>query len=213
MTARLAALTAATLALSGCYIDLGGEDEVTGGGWDDTRTPPMLWEDPGLGYGASIEYAVAPHHLSGDMGSVSGFDGHIYRSTAYGFEGGEGYAATATVQINSGDAAAPWAVMSLMNIQGGLDHPEIAPGAVLRYRNSYPEDSTALFITLLGCSGDAEGSWTFDQYADEVEVHVEEGATEGALRLDFRARFTRMDYTTGESALQYIDGSLSYTRP
>ena len=201
----------AVLALSGCYIDFGDGSDGSGpaewrddGRWVEAPPPP----DPGYAYDP-ITYEVTGDTLAGSMGNVEGFEGGIFRTAGSGWEG------YSSVQIDAANATEAWWVMGRMDIQGGLEHEALVPGAHFEFDSSSGAygDGTEVFISMLGCSGPAEGMWEYDQYAEEVEIDVEEGSEPSSLTIRFRATFQHTDWETGASTPQIVDGSFSYTRP
>jgi hypothetical protein len=113
--------------------------------------------------------------LSGSLGSVSEFEGGIYQQTGYQ------YGEVASIQVDAQNADENWALMALLTVEGGIDHPDLVPGATFTfnyddYYGSYdPADADRLYVSLLGCQGSEPGYWDYDRSANEVTLTVEQG--------------------------------------
>ena len=66
-----------------------------------------------------------------------------------------------------------------------------------------------LHVTLIGCSGPAEGAWDWDHSAEEVTIDVSEGSSPETLVIDFRGVFSTMP-DDGSTREQEIVGSVEY---
>lgn len=93
--------------------------------------------------------------------------------------------------INSTVENLTGAAMTILEIQGGLNHPDLVPGAHFVFDNdTWATSADDLNISVIGCSGPEPGYWQHDQPADEVEVDVEEDPQDPrALALTYRAVF------------------------
>lgn len=185
----------AALALSGCYIDI---SEDSSGGWYADDGDAYYYEDP------STEIAATATLHRGDMGRVRGFDGDIVDVTASSY-GGYG-----NVTVISENRAEGWAAMSVVTVEGGLDHPALVPGAHFTFDSSSYGSSP--HFSVLGCSGPSNGSWEFDQGASSVEVDVVDTGTPDTVEVRYTARFESYDYETGASTPQAVQGSFRYRR-
>jgi hypothetical protein len=195
ITLRFAPLAAA-LALSGCYLDF---DHGGSGYYGDSSDP---YYDPGT---SSVPITATIH--SGDMGGVHDFSGNITSATA------DSYGGWANVHVTSASRSGGWAAMSILDIQGGLEHPDLRPGAHFEFTSAgygY-SDGTELFISAVGCSGPTEGTWEFDQGADNVVVDVFD-AGGGTVEVRYAAQFNSYDYDTGASTPQTVTGAFRYRR-
>ena len=189
----------AILALTGCYIDIGD-------GYGDDG-----YYDDGYYYEGETTVPASASLHRGDMGSVHGFDGHIIDVTASNYGG---YGSVTVISENRADG---WAAMSILNINGGLDHPDLVPGRRFTFSSSdygYDDGSgtSPLHVSLIGCSGPQNGSWDFDQGADSVEVEVVDTGTVGTVEVRYAASFNAYDYETGATTPQTVEGSFRYRR-
>lgn len=93
--------------------------------------------------------------------------------------------------ISSTVETAAGAAMTILEVQGGLNHPDLVPGAHFRFdRDSWTTDTNGLDISVIGCAGPEPGYWQHDAPADEVEVDVDEDPQDPrALALTYRATF------------------------
>lgn len=90
------------------------------------------------------------------------------------------------------------AAMTVLELDGGLDHPDLTPGARLEhdlYDTSV--EPNALLAFVIGCAGEERDLWEFDQVADrttiDVSVHPDD---DDVLVLAYEASFS--DWDTGE---------------
>ncbi|NOY90318.1 MAG: hypothetical protein GXP55_03840 [Deltaproteobacteria bacterium] len=145
--------------------------------------PPPVYDPPSVESNIDVKDAV----LVGDMGRVSNIDGPASYTEAYG----DGYWASVNVH-SEGDRGF---AMGIVNFEGGLGHPDLVPGATLRYSNSSHGsgryDPAALQVSVTGCSGPSDGDWQFDEPADDVEVKVTEGSRPGYLHFEVSAHWNR----------------------
>lgn len=72
---------------------------------------------------------------------------------------------------------------SLLVIEGGLDHPELEPGASVTFSPHDPVLGT-LRIGLMGCAGPNGGPFFYDRFADRVVVRVERQNDQRRLEID-----------------------------
>jgi hypothetical protein len=173
------------------------------GSTDYTYSDPSYsdpYYDP---YTPETNIVVQDGILAGAMGDYSGFEAVAYEQTAYDY----GY--SANVRLDAGEGY--W-VMTSFNIEGGLNHPDLAPGAHLvfdnaaRYDTYYePSAEPELFVSVVGCSGPSQGDYTYDDTATEVVVDVEQGLTENDRVILFTATYDH--YGTP----QVVEGSFGYT--
>src|SRR5688500_11146342 len=117
------------------------------------------------------------------MGPVLGFEGGVSETSGSSYDG------YSSVNVYAQNTSERWAVMSMISISGGLDHPSLVPGARLTFDSSswgYGGDGTELFFSVVGCSGPEPSVWEFDQPAEEVQVQVEAGAAPGQVDVRYR---------------------------
>ena len=153
---------------------------------------PVADPDPYGDYDGTV--AISNAHLSGDMGDVHGFDADATYTS-----GMQSYG-VANLTVMTTNASAGYSAMAIFDVEGGLDHPALTPGASLHF-DGY-EGEQGLYIYVTGCSGPREGSWLFDSGAEQVNVDVSEGSTPGTLRMDFDATFTGNGTTEGSFEVQ-----------
>lgn len=140
--------------------------------------------------------------LDGSIGGVSGLspDGEFETS---GW-GEPQYASVYTVGHGENGAA-----MTIVELEGGLNHEDLKPGAHLEYDVYNPGAGSGLFAYVVGCSGEVVNEWGFDQVADhtvlDVSAHPDNPNT---LIIDYEARFT--DWETGSPS--NVVGTFQITR-
>jgi hypothetical protein len=209
----------AALSLSGCVelalIELVGDDETEeasgdtfdcgdyecGDTYDESGTDFAEFDTED--YYTDDPLVVSDATLAGDMGQVRGFSDDEPLHNAYGYQG------YSTVEIHARGTVGTEAAMGILEVSGGLDHPDLQPGAHFEFSmydyTSYGSLDRPLAMDLVGCSGPTEGDWVFDSLADSLEVDVSEGSTEGNLAIDFTATFTAYD-ETGATQVQTVVG-------
>jgi hypothetical protein len=141
--------------------------------------------------------------LSGDMGEVQGFSDESPMNSGYSYDG------YASVEIHATGTNGTDAAMAIVEISGGLDHPNLQPGAHFHFDAgdyAYGSYDQPLSMDVVGCSGPAEGNWVFDTLADGVDVDVSQGNQTGNIAIDFTATFTAYD-DMGDTHLQEVVGS------
>jgi len=181
------------LALGGCYYGsggLGGEPEADG----TTASAPRA---SGGSTGSNVTVGAADQ-FAGDLGTVTGFavPGAELRVTQS--------PSTASVRIDAENTRARWWAMTVLTIQGGLNHPSLQPGTQLRFQGGRSGSTNGLTISVLGCSGPRRDNFTYDGNATAVEVNVEEGPSPDTRRLVFDA-----DFNTPQGP-QRVHGSFVY---
>lgn len=131
-------------------------------------------------------------HLTGDIGPMRNMDDAAQLN---------GYHDSGFTTVEVIATSPRGAAMALLDIHGGVNHPDLVAGAELTFRrDDAPSEEGALFITGLGCAGDgAVGDWDFDRPLDEVRVSVEATDNPNVRRLSFTT-LTRNDEAHG-----YID--------
>lgn len=131
-------------------------------------------------------------HLTGDIGPMRNMDDAAQLN---------GYHDTGFTTVEVIATSPRGAAMALLDIHGGVNHPDLAPGTEWVFRrDDAPEDEGALFVTGLGCAGNgAVGDWDFDRPLDEVRLSVETTENPNVKRLSFTT-VTRNDEAHG-----YID--------
>ena len=106
--------------------------------------------------------------------------------------------------------------MTIVEIQGGLNHPDLQPGSTLSFDQSTYPSADDLQINVIGCAGPAPGQWDYDRPAEDVEVEVEQDPNdEDVLMLKYTARFPRDTWNwdgVGEE-FHIVDGIIAVTRP
>lgn len=199
---------AKTLSRLGLILTIGGVMVLNAGCWE-------LALGIALSGGDSAEPSPAPSRdytdpytegaidfraesLSGDLGAVRGFEGNIWQESGYE------YGDVASIQVDSRNRDEGWAVMAALTVEGGLDHADLVPGAVFTFRSDdfdYGYGGERLYVSLLGCSGPADGYWEFDQTADEVTIEVQEGSTPEHRRIAYTGTWS--DGSTVSGAVEY----------
>jgi hypothetical protein len=99
----------------------------------------------------------------------------------------EGY----TTIYNNVDVAQNGAVMTIVDIIGGLEHPSFVPGFRATYAadDFYGLDASAAFVNVIGCSGQTAGAWDYDSGAESVAISIDEGSAPETVLVTYTARF------------------------
>lgn len=160
------------------WDDTYSEDEWVDEEYDDTYANPNALD-------------IRSASLAGDMGSVRGFADD--EASFLGYD----YGSYASVEVHA--QAPDGAAMAILQIEGGLDNPELVDGAHLEFRN-YEYTDSGLYVYVIGCSGPVEGNWVFDQSADDLVVDVSV-SPEGNTVLDFGATFSDGQTVVGSTEL------------
>lgn len=161
--------------------------------WDDTNTEPDPWVEPDVEdpYANPNALDIRGASLAGDMGSVRGFSDDDASHLGYD------YGSYSSIEVHA--QAPDGAAMAILQIEGGLDNPELVPGAHFEFRN-YEYTASGLYVYMIGCSGPVEGNWVFDQSADDLVVDVSV-SPEGTTVLDFGATFSDGQTVVGSTEL------------
>lgn len=128
--------------------------------------------------------------LEGSVGMVSGLAPESDYDTS-------GWGEPAFASVYTVGEGANGAAMTIVEIEGGLNHQELRPGAHLTYSiyDTQGGDSS-LFAYVVGCAGPEANTWDFDQVADETTLHVSEHQSDpNVLVIDYEASFS--DWETG----------------
>jgi len=99
--------------------------------------------------------------------------------------------------------------MNVLSIEGGIDHDALQPGFASNF-NAQEYDSD-LFVTAIGCSGDREYDWDYDQPADDVDIEVLPGDSDDSMRIDYTARTRPLDPMSGAPTGDVQTSSGSFT--
>lgn len=160
---------------------------------DEIEAGSDLSEEPAVsdGYRPLVgQLPVQNGELDGSIGMVSGLapDGD-YDTSGWGEPH---YASVYTLGTGENGAA-----MTIVEIEGGLNHADLQPGAHLEYSvYDTGADHESLFAYVVGCAGPETNTWDFDQVADETTIDVSQHPDDAnILILDYEARFT--DWETG----------------
>jgi len=167
-------LISAAATLSGCTFDFDR------GYWEED----VRYAEP-VGYDASGTLEVEAVDLRGDLGTVRGFSGGIW------LDEGDGWDGYSQVQIQSQSAGA-WAVFVQVEVDAGF--AALEPGQ--RYRFEGWGDggyAGAPHVRVMGCSGPRPDDWSYDQYADSVDVVVQDSTRPGWIQVEVVAHFESWD--------------------
>lgn len=171
MKTKLALALLCSLAIPGCYMDLG-----SGGGSIDEPIAP--WEP--TPYEVNNELNVTQPQLEGRLGSFSA-NGEGYVANAYG----SGDWVNIDIRVRSEDGV----LMNALNIEGGIDALEVGQTYRSNARDYNYDAPQGLYFSMVGCAGPSDNVWEYDRGADEVEITVEEGPEEGTVELFYTASF------------------------
>lgn len=165
-----------------------------GGGGGDTATVP---DDPAIDAPVDLRGGS----LLGDMGRVQGFADEEPMLRGWSSDG------YTNIEVHAQAADGSGAAMAILGLSGELADPSLEPGAHLEF-NQFDYPTTGIYLSLIGCSGPAEGSWEFDQSATTVVVDVSAGETPDSKVLDFTATFQAVDGYDTASSQQTVVGSV-----
>jgi hypothetical protein len=188
---RIGLVAAMGMAASGCFgFEIEGRE---GSGWSGGSAYPDAPPRGSVGFTGDLD--VRGGQLAGALGPIDGFSAEAYEQRGFHEEG------WSEVTLHAGTGY--W-VMTALSVEGGLEHPSLAPGA----RLEFPRDAQpGLSVSVLGCSGPAREVFDYDEDAQRVQIEVQSGASPGERVLLFRAVFDN----AGTS--QVVEGSFSYTMP
>jgi len=161
---------------------------------NDANAPTTDW-----GWNTSNGLPVTGGRLTGSVGDVS--------VSSQGYTDGYADSEYASVYTHV-DEAENGAVMTIVDLVGGIDHADFAVGTrhVYNIDDYYYLEEGASQVSVVGCSGPTAGEWAFDQMADTVVVEVSDGPTPDTVTFEYSARF--VDY--GETSV--ITGSFDVAR-
>jgi hypothetical protein len=179
---------------------LGHEEEVDED--DEGRFDSEIFEQDVETDWADTAAELQGGSLAGDMGDVQNIDDEQPMLRGWVYDGYASFEIHAQKQDGSG------AAMAIVDLQGGLESPDLEAGAHFVFQSTDYADASELRVTLIGCSGPSEGAWAFDQSANEVTVDVSEGSSPDSLVLDFSGTFVRADDASGEQ--QVVVGSVEF---
>lgn len=177
-----------SLSLGGCFLMT---LERSGTRSDTNATPPTYNSTS-----SSTEVGQA-EMLQGNLGNVTSFSSaapelSIRRSTG-----------SAYVRIDALNTSARWWAMTALTVTGGLTHASLQPGAHLTFTSS-SASTNGLRVSVLGCSGPARNTYSYDHPAERVDVDVMEGSDPNTNRMVFTAYFRH------DGAMQTVQGSFEY---
>ncbi len=163
------------LAMVGCAEDTEGIDLWSLGG----ESSPEYWAEGGEFWSAN-DLDVRQGALVGSIGHIEGIDDNA--SILSGWS--DGYWTYMEVTVTTSEGAA----MAVLQTPGDLTS--------LRAGQTYTGsagDWEGTSVSLLGCAGPEPGYWTYDEPAQEVEVHVMR-SDGGVVALEFEATFIDAAY-------------------
>jgi hypothetical protein len=171
-----------------CYMDFGdGSRDV--GGWSETdpvetpRTVPPPAGGDEWDYAGDGPFDVLDASIAGQMGPVD-LPGSVYETS------GTRYAGTLQVTMYArGRGGEGMGLITLSAYEG-----ELAFDVGTRFDSA---ESTAVFVSALGCSGDSRDVWTFDQSPEQTAVEVAEGPSPNQRNLDYTMRFADGNVVSG----------------
>lgn len=164
------------------YDDSYADDEYVDDYYDDS------YADDYAGQGALDVRAAS---LAGGMGDVRDFAEDDAVATGYD------YGSYASVEVHA--AAPSGAAMAILEVEGGLQNEELVDGAHFEFQN-YEYSDTGLYMYVIGCSGPTEGSWYFDEQAQDLVVDVTM-TPEGNMVVDFASTFSDGQTVVGSTEL------------
>jgi len=145
-----------------------------------TPTTTMSTDDP---TDCDVPLSVSGGEMSGDLG-----DARAFAAPAW-LEQGTDYGDHSTVELESQDTAAGWAVHVMLELEGGIHHEALRPGAKLEITRGAPPAEGTPYIAVLGASGPVSGDWKYEGAAERAVIEVSDGADAGTLHIAFTATF------------------------
>ena len=141
--------------------------------------------------------------IIGDFGSLRGVDAP---ATVSGYDEGN-YATIEVLTENQSGSA-----MHYIEINGGINHPALRPGAELRFAgDDYPIDDSQLYMTAVACSGQSAYAWDYDEGSDELTATVSETEDPDVVRIDYTSE-VRNDREFGFNDVEVSSGSFLLRR-
>ena len=138
------------------------------------------------------EVEVVDARLRGDIGPMRDVDS----SAMVGGMHDRGFTALEVIMTDSRGSA-----MTAFMVQGGIDHPDFAPGSSHRFTMSSWGD--AVYVEAMACAGDGEpGDWSYDEPVEEILMTVEETEDPNVNRVNFTTN------TSGDIATGHVDLAL-----
>ncbi len=150
------------------------------------------------GYGSTVT-TVGVANLHGSMGHVANFastQGQLHVTAS---------PTLATVQTDAVDTSQHWWAMTRLTINGGLDHPDLHPGAQVVFDPQHPVSPGGLDVMVVGCSGPRQGDYTYDAHATGVVLNVKPGSSPDTRAIAYTA------YFDGPTGRQTVEGEFEYS--
>ena len=180
MKTRIALVMALAIAPA-CYFDI----DTGAGSWEtDTESDDWTWDT-----GSDGPVDVRDATLAGAMGDVR-LGGDVYETRGDHW----GSSLSVTMYARGEFRGEGMAQITIDSWDGDL---VLTPGT--RFDSA---ESSGVFISALGCSGDDRDLWTFDQSPEETTVEVRTGASPNERRLDYRMRFSDGNVATGSYTVE-----------
>jgi len=91
------------------------------------------------------------------------------------------------------------AAMHWLDIQGGLNHPSLAPGSHLTFRSGeYSSDPNGLHVDAMACQGAEAYAWDYDEPASQVDMVVTETDDPSAVKIDYTTQVPASGFNTSD---------------
>lgn len=92
--------------------------------------------------------------------------------------------------------------MAMLNLY--FDIQDLEPGMVLHggFDPESWDESEPMMIDLVGCSGDVEDEWEYDEPAEDVEIVVEDSGDEDSVLLSWTGNWPNGDVSTGQVRIE-----------
>jgi hypothetical protein len=128
--------------------------------------------------------------IQGDIGALQNFN---EAAVVNGNDDGS-WASLEVIAESQRGAAMHW-----LDIQGGLNHPALQPGARMTFRSGeYSNDPNGLHIDAMACQGPTAYSWDYDEPAQQVDVVVTETEDPNAVKIDYTTQVPPSGFTSGD---------------
>lgn len=173
-------LLAAGVAMTfGCASGLPPENENLTLG---ENVPNGLVEDNVPRFAGDLE--VSNPQLRGQIGDMNSLEESTVSSTAW--------SEPALAQVFTTGVKAEGAAMTIVEIYGGLDHPDFYDDEPATFRGDEFAQGGQAFASVIGCSGPEEGEWEFDRESESMTIQAQQEA-DGSTTFRYEARFSSWD--------------------
>ena len=181
--------TSSILATITCFAACGGTDREVNGynetayAFDESGENNFAWQE---GFQGNVD--VFDASLRGDIGQITQLNGD---ATVAGY-GEEEYADLELLTVGPSGSA-----MHFLTFVGGLNHPDLVPGAHLEFsgEGDFDTDGEQLHVMSMNCSGNGDVyDWDYDMPADRVTIDVSETEDEDVVQIHYETQSTANEF-------------------